>query len=266
MEKSLAEFESSAGLLIKADYLQTHHRFPEALEVVNRILEAEPANLGATILAVKILVAQGKGKEAEEKLGSVPETPLSSLLFLRGQVAETNGDDARARKYYQTAILNEKDAESASESALMRGVLARLELRDGNLDEARSLLESAHGIPVEQPLTEILRAEAFAREGEYSKAAELLREGFQHYRDPVFLVRLGEVQQESGSPDNARKSFEAAASLLERDPLGHERDLALTLHYLDPAAHSDRIRKLMGVERSRREDRETKRIEKLVLP
>ena len=146
----------------------------------------------------------------------------------------------------------------------MRAMLARLELEQGRLDEAKALLEAAHAIPVEQPLTEIVRAGLLAAEGQPSEASALLRAAFEHYRDPVFLVRLGEVHISSGQQEEARSTFSTAAQILDSDPFGHERDLALSLYYSDPESNAAKIEELIKTEFERRDDPETRRIAELV--
>ena len=263
-EKSLENFPNSAAYLVKADYLQLHHRFDEALAVIEKVLEKEPGNQSALILATRIYLAQGKPEAASQQLSGIPDSPLPGLLFLRGEVLEAQGDLKGARGAYQAALDTESTSGSPSESARMRGVWARLELEQGNLETAQALLEAAHAIPVEQPLTEVLRARLMAEEKNYKEASELLRSAFEHYRDPLFLVRLGEVQWESGEKDKARETFATAAQLLKADSLGHERDLALALFYSDPEANAQKIKELMTAELERREDEETLRIEATV--
>ena len=263
-EKSLEKFPNSAAYLVKADYLQLHHRFDEALAVLEKVLEQEPGNPSALILATRISLAQGNPEAASRRLSQVPDDPLPGLIFLRGEVLEAQGDLKGARSAYQAALDSETVSGTPSESARMRGVWARLELEEGNLEKAQALLEAAHAIPVEQPLTEVLRARLMVANKDFKGASQLLRAAFEHYRDPLFLVRLGEVQWESGEKDKAKDTFATAAQLLKADSLGHERDLALALFYVDAKVHAQEIEELMTAELKRREDKETRRIEAIV--
>jgi tetratricopeptide (TPR) repeat protein len=265
VEKSLSEFDNTAAKLVRADYLQMHHRFAEAAEILQETLQSQPLDVPARVALIKILLAQGKTDEAKLELARLPESPLSSLVFLQGQVAEASGDIDGARSLYQAAIRGESSTGSKGESARMRAVLARLEMTAGNLEEAEALLESAHSIPVEQPLTEILRAELRAGRGEFVESAALLRSGYEQYRDPTFLVRLGEVEERSGKTEAAQKTLATAVQLLRNDSFGHERDLALALHHLDPQKNIEEIQALMKAELDRRRDPETLRIKDLVL-
>ncbi|MCA9775204.1 MAG: tetratricopeptide repeat protein [Candidatus Eremiobacteraeota bacterium] len=265
VDKSLDEQQNPAALLVRADALQMTHRFEASLSTLDEVAKLDPGNVKAVMLGVQVELARGDIEGAKRRLESLPDTQLSSYLFLRGQVAEAAGDAAKAREYYQNAIRREADSGSASESARMRTVLARLELGQGNLAEAKALLLAAHAIPVEQPLTEIVRARLMETEGQSSEAAALLRSAFEHYRDPLFLVRLGEVQIASGQQEEARKTFATAAQLLEGDPYGHERDLALALYYVDAKVNSTEIEALMKAEMERRDDPETRRIAEIVL-
>lgn len=264
VQTSLSIQENSAALMVKADSLQMTHRFQESMEVLDRILEQDPSQVGALMLSIQVALARGDVESANKRLESLPDLPLSSYLFLRGQVAEANRETEKARQFYQDAIRREGDSGSKSESARMRGVLARLEISEGNLNEANALLEAAHSIPVEQPLTEAQRARLMSAEGRHQDAAELLRAAFEHYRDPLFLVRLGEVQLAAQKPDEAGKTFATAARLLEGDPYGHERDLALCLYYVNAEENEERIKELMAAELERRKDEETLRVAELV--
>jgi tetratricopeptide (TPR) repeat protein len=240
------------------------HRFGESLETIDQVMANDPGNLKAVMLGVQVALSRGHVEEAKKRLELLPDIQLSSYLFLRGQVAEASGEIEQARGYYQSAIRREADNGSASESARMRTILARLELGQGRLEEAKSLLEAAHAIPVEQPLTELVRARLMQAEERPSEASALLRAAFEHYRDPVFLVRLGEMQVASGKQEEARATFSTAAQILGDDPFGHERDLALALHYADAQSNSKKIEELMRTELDRRDDPETRRIAELV--
>jgi tetratricopeptide (TPR) repeat protein len=264
LERSLSEQENPAALMVKADYLQMRHQFQESLAITDRVLQMSPGHLKAVMMGVQVSLAQGNTEEAKQRLQALPDTPLSSHLFLRGQVAEADGEDEKAREFYQQAIFREADSGSQSESARMRAILARLEMNQGNSDEAERLLESAHAIAVEQPLTEVLRARLMVLQRRHEQATSLLRAAFEHYRDPLFLVRLGEIQMEVGQPEEARSSFAAAAQILQDDPFGHERDLALALYYIDAEENKERVEELMTTELQRRQDEETLRIAELV--
>lgn len=264
VERSLEEFPNPNALMVKADLFQTRHKFDEALEVLQEIREQRATNLEAVALEIKIRIAQGQADKAKGLLDQVPDSPLSSIVFLRGQVAEVSGDTSEARRLYESSIQRETDGASPGQAAQRRGVLARLEISEGNWARAQALLEAAHSIPVEQPLTETLRAEVLSHQGNYREAEQLLRASFEHYRDPVFLLRLGEVEQLAGKQKAARQTFETAAQLLKNDNLGHERDLALVLFYLDPEANAAEIKALMERELRRRQDAETLRVRDLV--
>ena len=264
VERSLEEFENPPALLVKAEYLQMEHRFHDSLLLVDKVLALEPGNQAAHVLGVRVELAKGDVAQAEARLQKLPELPLSSLKFLRAQVAEAQGDIEGARALYQEAIQREGDSGSASESARMRALWARLELSQGQLEQAEGLLESARSIPVEQPLTELLRAKLLEQKGELKEASSLLRLAYEQFGDPLFLVRLGEVQSKLGQPEAAQKTFATAAQVLKSDGFGHERDLALALFYLDPSANAEEVQRLMEIELQRREDPETLRIAELV--
>ena len=264
VEKSLTVQENPAALLVRADALQMTHRFGESLEAIDQALASDPGHLKAVMLGIQVALSQGDVDDAKKRLEVLPDTQLSSHLFLRGQVAEASGENEQARELYQQAIRREADSGSAAESARMRAMLARLELEQGHLEEAKLLLEAAHAIPVEQPLTELVRARLMQAEEQPAEASALLRAAFEHYRDPVFLVRLGEVQVASGKRDEARTTFSTAAQILGDDPFGHERDLALALYYVDAQSNSKKIEELLRTELERRDDPETRRIAELV--
>lgn len=263
-ERSLKEFESASALLVKAEFLQMEHNFQEALSLLNKVLAMEPGNVKAQVLAIRVELAKGDVASAKSRLDKLPDQPLSSMKFLRAQVAEAEGDVTSARALYEEAIRREADSGSMSESARMRDLLARLEISQGRLDEARALLESARSIPVEQPLTELLSSEIHRQKGQLKEAAALLRLAYEKFADPTFLIRLGEVQRELGEQEAAKKTFETAAQVLKSDPFGHERDLALALFYLDPGSNSEEIDRLMQLELKRRKDPETLRIAEMV--
>ena len=264
LEKSLGEIENASALLAKADLLQMEHHFVKCHEVLDRVLKMEPGKLSAIVMKVRVYLAQGLVEEANTLLSSVREQPLFSLLFLRGMVAEDMGDLEQARRYYSEALAREKELGSPAESARLRAVWARMELREKELGQARALIDSALTIPKKLPTVALIQAELLRQEERSSEASKVLREGFALYQDPVFLIRIGEIERESGNDEGAKESFLAAERLVREDSFGHERDLALVLFYLDPKTHAEEISKLLERELGRRKDRETLRVKSLI--
>lgn len=266
LQRSLAEFESPQALIVQADYFQMVHQFPESLENLNKALKLDPKNLGAQALKARVCLAKGDIKQAEQVLAPLAGSPLASIIFLQGQLQESLKHTDKARELYRRAISLEASSDSPSESARMRAVLARLEMKVGRDEQAWPLLEAALSIPVDQPLTSLLKADWLYRNSKEEQAKELLRSGHLRYHDPRFLLRLGEFQQELGETGLAKRSWLEASEELRHHLLGHEWDLALALFYLSPQGNAEEIRELMTRELERRQDPETLRIRDLVIP
>lgn len=256
-QSSLAIYPNSAAQVVLADLLQMEHKFDESLGMLGQILAEEPASQEARVLAIRALLAQGKAEQAQQVLDAAIGQTSFALTFLEGQILEARGELDAAAGRYQAALGQERMVASPSESARLRGVWGRLELTRGNLDLAAQLLDAAKAIPVEVPLVELQRARLEVARQQPKKAAEILRQAFALYQDPVFLVELGNVQESQGQVGEARHSYQAAADLIKGHPYGHERDRALALLRLDAKANREEILRLMDTELTRRRDAAT---------
>ena len=158
VEKSLGEFENAPALLVRADALQMEHRFPEALEVLERAQSLEKGNAKALILETRVHLAMGDAERARASFERLPESQLSSFRFLEARVEEESGNLEGADRLYAEALGREADIASSVEAARRRAVFARAKMRSGELDEAEALLAAALSIPVDQPLAQLLKA------------------------------------------------------------------------------------------------------------
>lgn len=262
--RSLKVYPNNGARVVLADLLQMEHKFEESLAILGEILAQEAASQEARVLAIRALLAQGKPEQAQEVLDAASGQSGFALTFLEGQILEAKGDLDGAAARYQAALSQERMVASPSESARLRGVWGRMELARGNLDLAGRLLAAAKAIPVELPLVELQRAKLEVARQQPKRAAEILRQGFALYQDPLFLLELGGIQETQGQPDEARKSFQAAADLIKGHPYGHERDRALALLRLDAQANRDEILQLMAAELDRRRDPATLEVWKQV--
>lgn len=263
-EASMNAFPSAAGRLVTADILQTEHKFPESLELLDNVLTEEPENLTARMLAIKVLLAQGKAEEAAQHAQLLPEQPLMGLAFARGRVEEARGNVSEARSLYASAMSLEQQSGSPRDSAMLRAVWARLEMENGNLEAAHSLQESAKGISVGLPILELVRGELARRQERFQEAARIYRDGFALYHDPLFLLRLAEIQNMEGDEKRSKETLESAVEIMGKNAFGHERDLAEALLQLDAEGNAENIRALMRKELERRQDKETLRIKRAV--
>jgi tetratricopeptide (TPR) repeat protein len=253
-DRSLAVFPNNMARVVKADLLQMEHRFEDSLAILGQVLADEPGQLEARALAVRALLAQGKPEQADLALAPVAAEPLFAFRFLQGQIWEAKGDLAKAVDLYQQALGREREMGSPSESARLRAVWARLEMARGDLEMAQRLLGAAKAIPVEVPLVDLQRAKLAMAQKQWKQAADILRDGYALYQEPLFLMELGAVQEAQGQTQEAAKSYQAAADLIKSHPFGHERDRALALLKLDAKAHKAEILALMDQELARRRD------------
>lgn len=263
-EKSASLFPNPAAQMIRADLLQTEHKFVESLALLEEVLEKEPGNVEARLTVIKVLLAQGEGEKAAEQAQNLPDHPLGGLSFARGRVEEARGNIAQARTHFQRALQLEGRSGSAREAAMLRAVWARMEMENGDLEAASALLESAKGISVGLPLLEFVRGELAQKQENLEEAIRIYRGGFALYHDPVFLLRLSEVQRLKGDEARASETLSSAVELMKKDAFGHERDLAEALLQLNAEENAEQIKALMKTELERRQDKETLRIQKAV--
>lgn len=253
-ETSMKEFANNPARQVQADLLQMEHKFEESLSLLGRILAEEPGNESARVLAVRALLAQGKPQQAQEVLKPIEGQPLFALSFLQGQIFESEGRLEDAAAMYQRSLRRELATGSPLESARLRAVWARLEIRRGNLELAEQLLAAAKAIPVDLPLVEMERAELAEVREHYPKAAEILRSAYALYHDPAFLLKLAMVQKVRGQEEESVETLKATIASLENAPYGHEKDLAKAYLELDAGEHRDKILALMKSELGRRRD------------
>jgi tetratricopeptide (TPR) repeat protein len=253
-ESSLAVYPNNGARVVLADLLQMEHKFAESLTILGRVLAEEPGQDEARVLAARALLAQGRPEQAAQVIEPVAAQPLFAYRFLSGQIWEAKGDQAKAAELYKEALGRERELGSPSESARLRAVWARLEMARGDQELAEKLLVAAKAIPVEVPMVDLQRAKLVAARQQWKEAADILRDGYALYQDPLFLMELGNVQEAQGQKEEAAKSYQAAADLIKAHPFGHERDRALALLKLDARANKAEILALMNKELVRRRD------------
>ena len=256
-ETSLKVYPNNMARVILADLLQMEHRFEESLAILGQVLWEEPNQAEARMLAVRALLAQGKVEQAQQVLEPVAAGPVFAFRFLQGQILEARGEPDQAADVYQETLGLERAVGSASESARLRAVWARLELNRGNLDRAAELLQAAQAIGVELPLVDSQRVRLAVARGDDKEAARICREAFALYQDPSFLLQLADILKAQGQAAEAAKNYQAVADLVKGHPMGHERDAAKALLELDPQAHKGEILALMTAELARRRDKAT---------
>ncbi len=256
-EASMEQFPNNPARLVKADLLQMEHKFDDSLKLLGRVLVESPGDMAARALAVRVLLAQGKNQQAREVLDPVKDQPFFAFSFLQGQIFEAEGQLDEAVSMYQKSLRREREAGSASESARLRAVWARLEIQRGDLKLAKRLLASAKAIPVDLPLVEMERAKLAMASDQPQEAAKILRAAYALYQDPTFLLQLALLQKSRGQIEESAQTLKAAIASLENHPYGHEKDLAKAYLELDPQAHRNKILSLMASEFKRRRDRPT---------
>jgi diguanylate cyclase (GGDEF)-like protein len=195
-------------------------------------------------------LAESQIRAIEDLLPKAQRKGLEAGLFdCRGQIAEAEGDHAKARELYERSVAigeREHDKELLAAGLVSRGYLMGLQGQYASgltdLRRAEALFEEVH-LSLHALTTLNGVAILYNRMGDYeqaksiyAKALKLQRELGLHREQTVTLYNLGRVYENLKDWDNAEKSF-ADSVKLSRE-LGYPRAEAYSLHGLAAVANA----------------------------
>ncbi len=169
--------ERRVGLMMKlAKEAQEAGKDDDALHWMARARKSKSAPATAWTAAAEILLQRDLPDSVTALATENPNAPAGTNAFLRGRVAEQQGDLQTAARYYKEALSADPDYPGAS--AFLGGVLARL----GDTHGAQKALARASSRGEGGVATKYNQAVVRSKAGDYRGAIPLLKEVIQ--KDP----------------------------------------------------------------------------------
>jgi tetratricopeptide (TPR) repeat protein len=256
-----AEVEGSARrFYLEGSRLLKQRKADQAVELLRRAHALDRQNPNYELELINALMAAGKIDEAEPLMNEVlqrePNDGRANLIAARLSVKK--GGTADAEAYYHRAIYGEWPDSSGSADeggqAVRYRISARLELIDFLIAKGKKQELLAELLPLQEeagndPVIEKKLARLFLIAGSPSRAADVYRALIQQDpRDAEAYAGLGEAELQQGRYQEAKAAFIAAVAHKPNDASLRERmQLANTLTALDPTP-----RQLSSAEKYRR--------------
>jgi tetratricopeptide (TPR) repeat protein len=256
-----AELESSAQrFYLDGTRLLKQGKAEQAVELLRRAHALVRQNANYELELINALMAAGKIDEAEPLMNEVlqrePNDGRANLIAARLSVKKGRTADAEA--YYHRAIYGEWPGGSGnaddSGQAARHQISARMELIDFLVEKGKKQELLAELLPLEEeagndPVIEKKLGRLFLVAGSPSRAADVYRALIQQDpKDPEAYAGLGEAELEQGRYREAKAAFVTAVAHKPDDASLRERmQLANTMTALDPTP-----RQLASVEKYRR--------------
>lgn len=220
------------ALVSRAGLLVDMKRFADAEADVGALLKQKPKEPRGLYLKAMLLDAKGDKagtrlalQEVANTLDALPIEALKvrpQLLMLGGLAHHGLGQLEKAKPYLETLQRQQPGSPAAK-------LLARIQLKDKNLDRAIESLEGyLRAYPQDLQAVQLL-ASAHMSQGRYARAAQLTQDALKQKDSPEVRTLLGASLVGSGRLSDAVGELEAA---LKRDPDQHTAAAALAAIYL----------------------------------
>ena len=230
--KILAVNNTSAEMVL-AHILENQHRFEEAVQSAEKILEHSPNALGPYSILITSHLAKGDLVKAQNFADIlVQRSPRTGALALRGLVLISAGRVPEGVFDLEKSLVVEDIGEEA-DSTWARCILARHFLSRGRVGAADDLLKEALRITPNFPLALDIQAQLRARTGDFKSSEELFDQAFSQSRQIVYLRHAAELDQMTGRLELANDRWGQAEKLIRLDLdqglYGHRLELAKIL-------------------------------------
>ena len=198
-------------LMLAARIAASRRQFVEAEQTLQRLLQVQPANLGAYALLGEVYAAQMKLDDARREFETVIQRQPKSVAghTMLGILAEAEGKSEDARLSYERALeIDERAAVAANNLAWMLAQSGR------DLDTALRLAQIAHDrVPEESQFLDTL-GYVYYRKQLPALAAPHFEQSIQRNpQEPVFHYHLGLAYEAMGEPQKAKTSYAQALKL-----------------------------------------------------
>ena len=180
---TLIEPRNGTLLLREAALRQKMKQFPEAIRVLNRVIDLDPSNLKALKCQREVYVDSRKWDEALR-------TQKSVLKYTKGKQAE------QEETFFYLGLKYEH---------------ARDLLKDGNGDRLEAVLKEAKEIVREEKHFLpgfVLLGDVYLKMGKWKAAGNVWGKGFMRSRSVVFLLRLEDLYLGRGDPNTLLRIYQ----------------------------------------------------------
>ncbi len=270
-QASLAQLavNNDGAVLVLAKVAAAKHEFTSSLSLLKKL----PPQAESLALSTTNYLAIGDLRSARQNVDRLTtRVPTLGNLTLKALVEVAQGENAAAQRDLKAAIAAEEPAEAGS-SAWARTLLGRLYYKQGQLQPAEELYQSALQILPKYPPALLNLAELSVRRWQSDpqqtkyreQAEELYRQFFLTNQqaptvyDHIALRGSARLQLLRGQTDLAQKTWARAVSRLRSDlsGFGHQRELAQLLLERGQQQDYREALRLMQAEIKIRQDAET---------
>ena len=203
------------------------NRAQEANAVERQIIVANPGNPRALLANGRILIAQGKPREAaaalEKAVQGDPQSAIGYYFLGVAQRALRMPDLARA-SFNRALALAPGMAEAQAQ-------LASLNAAAGNTEEALSVASSALKTHPGMPVAQLAEAKALAAKGQQQQADSVLEDILNH--DPTSLPALAQLLNLRLVQGRTAEVVHRLAGLTQQNPTNAGLEFLLALGYFD---------------------------------
>ena len=245
--RSILQVFNEGPRVVLADIAQAKHDFRKAVELCKEIL-ADPHTRGggrqaSLSLLVTSYLALGDLNEAGRYADQLIDLrPSVGAHALRALVMSAQGRIVDASLDFQTAFSLEEFGNPV-ESAWLRAMWGRLEMKQGHFDTAQSLFKEALKISPSDPLSLNLLADLEVRQGKYTEAEAHYVEAFSNSKQIVHLIGQIKVKKLKGDLSGSQELRDQVEKLLRkqlaRSESGYAHRTELVRVLLDRGAPSD---------------------------
>jgi len=209
------EYAIHARMLLVRAMLESRTA-PDAIPVIDEILELEPNNIGAMILRIQALQATGRNKDALVDIEGVLElepdnvpvlVPRVTALIATEQIDEAEKAIEDARERIQNAD-EEVDPAFVAMLCVARGLFAH-EKGDTELAEAQ-YAECLEKFPV-HPFVVQEAANFYGMTGQGERAIEVLEKALEESGNSIFRMALAERMMRRGDTEEQERLLRAEA-------------------------------------------------------
>ena len=232
-------FYNTGALLVLAKVAEAEHDFPEAIRLVNEVLEQKSGDESAMAILITSYLALGEVDKADKLVTELVERiPSLGALSLQALVYEAQAQDQKARMAFESAIAAEDTGEELA-SARVRTLYARFLASQGDDALAEKLYKEALRIAPEYPLALVMLAELKLQQDKYNVAQRYFERVLERYKasvqtlDHVVLHGLAKAKALKGDTLSALDLWTEAEQSLRAEvangAFGHKRELARLL-------------------------------------
>ena len=229
--ESCAQVEESAQSVEQWEQAQNflrQHRFEEAEDIANRVLDEDPMNVAALRVVTKSALGLGRLADAQtylDRLFSLDQkNPENSAL--QGLVCLYRGEMKSSVEHLERALVLGKDIQSSTQLALYANTLVLAYYRDGRSKEALASCEKFLQDYPEDPGLYLTASRLYREDKNFASALEVAEKGLKV--DPNFYTLHASVALAQLGLGNKTFSEEAYLRLKAADP-ELAKDLRATL-------------------------------------